>query len=116
MARWLEQVRRQIPETQGEALTKPTKAPSVSFVSASGGVFQKNQALGEINAKPAQALESLIHFARSEAELDQVAEELQAGFVAGHLSQAQAERVTYLVLDTARQLARGLYNVPVGVL
>ncbi len=116
MTKWLEQVRLQNPEPPGDQLTKPTKAPSVSFVSASGGVFQKNQTHRETNTKPVPAvagdLETRIRFARSEVELDQAVEEIQAAFEAGHLSQALAERLAALTMDTARLLARGLVNVP----
>lgn len=116
MARWLEQVRHQIPKPPGEEPTKPTKAPSVGFVGPLGGIFQKTQTPSETDAKPASAvagdLETRIRFAHSEAELDQVVEQIQAEFEAGHLSQVQAERLAGLTLDTARQLARGLVNVP----
>ena len=60
------------------------------------------------------SLEPRIRFARNEDELDALVEQIQIGFEAGHLSQVQADRLTYLVVDVARQLARGLVNVPVG--
>lgn len=116
MARWLEQVRAQIPESPGGAPTEPTKGASVGFVGSRGGIFRKKQALSETNEKPAQDLVVAIRFARSEAELDGLVEEIQAEFEASRLSQEQAERLAALTMDTARQLAQGLVNVPVGVL
>jgi hypothetical protein len=60
----------------------------------------------------AQGLEDRIRFARSETELDQAVEDIQAGFAATHLAHAQAERLARLAMATARQLAQGLVNVP----
>jgi hypothetical protein len=105
-------VRTQIPETPGRVPTKPTKAPSVGFVGVLGSVFQKNQALEATAAKPAQTLEEHIRFARNKAELGRLAKEVQTEFEAGHLSQAQSDRLTWLVMCTAQQLRAGLVNVP----
>ena len=63
----------------------------------------------------ANTLEPRILFARTESELEAMVEEIQAGFEAGHLTQARADQLTYLVIDVARQLARGVVNVPVGI-
>lgn len=76
----------------------------------------KAEVLTHLQQQSAGTLEPRIRFARSEGELDALVEEIQAGFEAGRLSQAQAERLGWLVIDTARQLARGLVNVPVGAL
>jgi hypothetical protein len=65
-------------------------------------------------AAAAEELEAAIRFARSEAELDTLVEELQGGFEAGHLSYAQADQLTYMLIDVARQLARGAANMPAG--
>ena len=61
-----------------------------------------------------RSLEERIRFAGSEEELEDLVEEVQAEFEAGRLSQAQADRLTYLVIDIARQLTRGLANMPAG--
>ena len=76
----------------------------------------KAEVLAYLRQHLAGTLESRIRFASSEGALDTLAEQIQAGFEAGHLSQAQAERLTHLVVDTARQLAQGLVNVPAGAL
>lgn len=70
----------------------------------------------QVPADAAKDLEPRIRFSRSEGELGQVVEQIQAGFEIGHLSQAQAERLTYLAISTARQLNAGLVNVPVETL
>lgn len=76
-------------------------------------VAHKTEILAHLRRQQsAEVLESRIRFARSEAELDALVEQIQAGFRAGHLSQVQTERLATLAMDTARQLARGLVNVP----
>lgn len=62
----------------------------------------------------AQALEERIRFTQSEADLDRLAEQIQAHFEAGYLSQPQAEGLTGLSIEMARQLEAGLVNVPVA--
>lgn len=57
-------------------------------------------------------LEDAIRFAGSEDQLEAALERVQAGFEAGNLSQEGAERLAALAADTARQLARGLVNIP----
>ncbi len=74
----------------------------------------KAEVLAYLQQRLASSLEPRIRLSRSEAELDALAEEIQTGFKSGHLTQAQAERLTYLMVDTARQMARGMVNVPVG--
>jgi hypothetical protein len=59
----------------------------------------------------AQGLEGRIRFARSETELDQAVEEIQAGFEAAHL--AQVGGLAHLAMNTARQMAGGWCNMPV---
>lgn len=66
----------------------------------------------QVPADAAQDLEPRIRFAHSEGELDALVEEIQAGFEAGHLSQDEAERLTYLSIEVARQLECGLANIP----
>lgn len=61
----------------------------------------------------ALALEERIRYARSEDDLDALVEHVQGGFEAGELTQAQAERLAYLVIGIARQLEQGLVNVPI---
>jgi len=61
-----------------------------------------------------ESLEPRIRFARSEDALDHLVEEVEARLDAGELSKDQADRLTWLIVATARQLARGLVNVPMG--
>jgi len=107
MARWLEQLREYFPDTQGNELTKPTIAPSVSFVSAPGDVFQKDRSLEVAGEKPSQSLEERVRFAHSEEELEQLVDEIQAGYEVGHLAQDQVEHLAVL----ARQQVHGLPEV-----
>ena len=72
----------------------------------------KAEILAQLNVEVAGTLEDHICLAPSEAELARPVKEIQVGFEAGHLSQTQAERLATLAMDTARQLARGLVNVP----
>jgi len=61
-----------------------------------------------------QSLEERVRFAHSDEELEQLLDEIRAGFEAGRLSQAESERLNWLLRETSRQLRRGLVNVPVG--
>lgn len=103
MARYLEALRKKGADTRGMAPTKPTKPGSVSFVSSPSGVVRSKETIRE-----------RIRYAHSEVELDGLVEEIQAGFEAGELTQEEAEDLAWLVMGTARQLAQGLVNVPVG--
>jgi len=75
---------------------------------------KKGAVLALLRSERVRILEERIRFARGEAELEDLVDEIQAGFEASHLSQEQAERLGALTLDTARQLRRGLVNVPMG--
>lgn len=75
---------------------------------------RKPELLAQLIGEMAGTMESRARFARSEPELDALVEEIQAGFEAGRLSQMEAERLTYLVIDTARQLEHGLVNSKIG--
>ncbi len=68
----------------------------------------------QVSVDVAEDLEVAVRFARSEDQLEAALERIQTGFKSGHLTQAQADQLTYLVIDVARQLARGVVNVPVG--
>ena len=103
MARHLEALRQKGTNAKGMPPTKPTKPGSVSFVSSPSLVIALNVTMQES-----------IRYARSEAELDGLVEEIQIEFEAGHLTQAQAERLAHIVVDTARQLEHGLVNIPLS--
>lgn len=74
----------------------------------------KPEILAQLIGEMAGTLEWAIRFARSEPELDRLTMEIQSSFEAGHLTQSQAERLTYLSIEIARQLEHGLVNVPMG--
>lgn len=59
----------------------------------------------------AEGLETGIRFARSEAELDALVEQIQAAFEQGKLTGEEAEQLAHLAMGTARLLARGFHNV-----
>lgn len=59
-------------------------------------------------------LEEAVRFARSEDQLEAALERVQGAFEQGTLTGEEAERLATLTMDTARQLARGLVNMPVG--
>ncbi|MBI2501924.1 MAG: hypothetical protein HYW07_01660 [Candidatus Latescibacteria bacterium] len=62
--------------------------------------------------QPAGTLEERARYARSEGELDTIVMEIQAHFAQGQLTQVEAECLAQIVVDTARQLGRGLVNIP----
>lgn len=123
---FLEQLRQATPEVIVEAVQKP---PSQALCDVASPELPATLADVEKPQEPATtlrqallqaqdwqdlepALEKRIRYARSWDELDAIAEGIQPGFEEGRLTQAQAERLTYLSIETARLLEAGLVNVP----
>jgi len=75
---------------------------------------KKGAILVQLRGERVRTLEERVRFAQSEEELDHLVEEIQGRYEVGHLCLEESERLTCLVISTARQLAQGLVNVSVG--
>ena len=101
MGRYLDALRaRDYGISLGGALTKPTKAPSVGFVSEHRG------GISEVQAQPTRA--SQLRHGAAEARdweaLDAVLDAAQAAYDAGEVTQEEAESLAGYVGDRSRQV------------
>lgn len=71
----------------------------------------KAEILTHLHQQLAGTLESRARYARTEPELERLVEEIQSSFEQGQLTQMEAERLTYLSIEIARQLEAGLTAV-----
>jgi hypothetical protein len=97
MGKHLDQLRRDSRDTQVGSLTKPTEAPSVSFVSAWGVGSPAKKASGS-------AIQAAIVGAQTWEDLSGLCEDIDAAYRAGDIDLEVADELTNLVRLRAREV------------